>query len=597
MAVEGAAGELVAWIVDNVAARLGLPAVSVEPEAVPSGCTGGVDGHGATRPVARTTLPALVERQAGRSPAATALYYEGETLTYAELNGRANRLARLLAARGVGPEDIVALAAPRGVELVVAVLAVVKSGASYLPLDLDHPAARTHEILSEARPAAVLTVAAAAGMVPDGTAVPVVVLDDRQVVADLAAIDAADLTNADRTAPLSPDNAAYVLYTSGSTGRPKGVVVPHAGITNTVQWWQGAYPLTGADRTMLKTPLTFDPSIHELFWPLSVGAQVVVARPDGHLDAGYLVSLVQRVGVTSVQFVPATLREFVQAPGAAECTSLRHVLCGGEALPGALVDRFYELFDIPLVNLYGPTEASIESTSWPCRPGMGAGTSPIGRPIWNARLHVLDEQLRPVPPGAVGELYIAGAGLARGYLRRPGLTASRFLPDPSGDGTRMYRTGDLVRWSGRDLEFVGRSDGQVKVRGVRIELGDVEAALRTLPGVTDAVALVRAVGGDHQLVGYLARRDHPPLRVVQARRCLRDRLPAAMIPARFVELAELPALPNGKTDIGALSRLPLPAAAPADRAASRTATEKRLLATVATDSAVRCAATAREDRP
>ncbi|MEV4140215.1 amino acid adenylation domain-containing protein [Dactylosporangium sp. NPDC049742] len=526
------------------------------------------------------TLPGLFEAQARRTPDAMALMSGDEVLTYAELGARADRLARLLRDLGAGPERVVALAVPRSTELVVGALAAGKAGAAFLPVDTEHAADRVAALLDDARPVVVLTVAAAADVVPAAPGRHVVVLDDPAVRAGLDA-GAGRVDEAERG--LLPAHPAYVIYTSGSTGRPKGVVVPHAGIVNTLRWWQGEQPLDGRDRTMLKTPLTFDPSVHELFWPLSVGAVLVVAAADGHHDPRYLVSLIQRAGVTSVQFVPSTLREFLDEPGAGACATLRHVLCGGETLPIGLVRRYFTVLDAPLYNLYGPTESSIESTFWPCRPDPGTATAPIGRPVTGARLYVLDRDLRDVGPGAVGELYIAGAGLARGYLNRPDLTAAAFGPDPFGPpGTRMYRTGDLVRRDAAgDLEFIGRADSQVKVRGVRVELGEVEAALRTLPEVTDAAVLIRTVGaeegGDRQLVAYLAADPAVAEDPAALLRRLSALLPPAMLPARFVALPGLPQLTSGKTDRQALAAMPLEAGARKVGRAAGTPAEQRIL--------------------
>ncbi|MET7419836.1 amino acid adenylation domain-containing protein [Dactylosporangium sp. NPDC005555] len=548
------------------------------PVAVPAPVRPEVSAGAGT--MLEATLPALFEAQARRTPAATAVMAGDETLTYADLNARANRLARLLRERGAGPERVVALAVPRSTHLVVAALATAKAGAAFLPLDIAHPPARLEQLLGDARPVVVLSTAEVADRLPaTGT---VLVLDDPATAAALAGRELGDLGDTGRG--LLPGNAAYVIYTSGSTGRPKGVAVPHEGIVNTLRWWQSEVRLTARDRTMLKTPLTFDPSVHELFWPLCVGAVLVVADHDGHHDPRYLVSLIQRAGVTSVQFVPSTMREFLAEPDVAGCTTLRHVLCGGETLGSGLVERFFEVLDIDLYNLYGPTEASIESTFWRCRPGTPPTAAvPIGRPISGVRAYVLDENLDPVPPGTAGELYVAGNGLARGYLNRPDLTAAAFLPDPSGaPGARMYRTGDLVRWSAQgELEFIGRGDTQVKVRGVRVELGEVEAALRTLPGVADAAVLTRpagpADGQDQQLVAYLAAGEAlDPDALLQR---LRTLLPPACLPSHFVTLPALPTLTSGKTDRHALAALPLTTGRnPRTYVAPRTPVEARLLA-------------------
>lgn len=515
---------------------------------------------------APTTMPALFDAQLSRSPDALAILFEGEELTYADVAAQANRLARHLIGLGAGPEQIVALAIPRSAQAVIAMLAVLKSGAAYLPIDLDSPATRVAHILVDADPVAVLTTGDAATLVPRQHPTPVVVLGTPATAEVVEAYDPTTVGDSERCSALTPHNAAYVLYTSGSTGAPKGVVVPHSGIINTLRWWQDEHPLTEQDRVLLKTPLTFDPSIHEWFWPLWVGAVLVGARADGHKDTEYLVSLIQDAGVTSIQFVPATLHEFLAHPGAPDCLSLRHVLCGGQALPTDLVDRYFAVMNTGLLNLYGPTEASIESTSWPCRPGLPPGIAPIGRPISNSRSYVLDDTLRPVAPGTTGELYIAGAGLARGYLGRPDLTAKAFVPNPfDGPGERMYRTGDLAFWSPEgELHFVGRVDSQVKIRGVRIELGEIETVVRTVTEADDVAVLVRGEGVHQHLVAFLAGSlagSHGDADTASADRTARIRsrllelLPAVAVPARVIFLDKLPAASNGKLDFGALADL------------------------------------------
>ena len=541
------------------------------------------------------TLPALFDAQASRSPDAPAILFEGEKLTYAELAVHANRLARHLIGLGAGPEQIVALAMPRSAQTVIAMLAVLKSGAAYLPLDLESPATRIGQVLMDADPIAVLATADTVALLPRQQRALVVVLDTPATAEAVEEYDATTVGDSERISALTQQNAAYVLYTSGSTGAPKGVVVPHAGIINTLRWWQNEHPLTEQDRVLLKTPLTFDPSIHEWFWPLWVGAILVVARTDGHKDTEYLVSLIQDTGVTSVQFVPSTLHEFLSHPGAPGCLSLRHVLCGGQALPTDLVDRFFAVMGIGLLNLYGPTEASIESTSWPCRPGLSPGIAPIGRPITNSRSYVLDDALRPVPTGTTGELYIAGAGLARGYLGRPDLTARAFVANPfDGPGERMYRTGDLAFWSAEgELYFVGRVDSQVKISGVRIELGEIETALRTVTGADDVAVLVRGEGVQQYLVAFVAGSGSygdvgsggDADRTAGIRSRLLELLPAVAVPARMVFVNKLPAAPNGKLDFGALADLAVGLQADEDNAAHvlpQTPREQQLAAIWAT---------------
>ncbi|WP_436386012.1 amino acid adenylation domain-containing protein [Amycolatopsis sp. MEPSY49] len=448
---------------------------------------------GAVEDVPAVTVPELFAAQVARTPEATALVFEDEELTYVELDAVSNRLARVLAERGAGPERVVALALPRSTHLVTAIVAVLKTGAAYLPLDPGYPADRIAFMLEDARPALVLATAETA---VEGA----LLLDDPEVVAGVS--------DAPLEVTLRPENPAYVIYTSGSTGRPKGVVVPHEGIVNRLLWMQDEYGLTGDDRVLQKTPSSFDVSVWEFLWPLITGATEVLARPDGHKDPAYLARLIRDRGITTVHFVPSMLQVFLQEPAARECTSLRRVLCSGEALPLDAVTQFGRVLGAELHNLYGPTEASVDVTSW--RTSTDDTSVPIGRPVWNTRTYVLDAALRPVPPGTAGELYLAGVQLARGYLGRPGLSAERFVADPFGaPGARMYRTGDLARFRPDGvLEFLGRGDEQIKIRGFRVEPGEIAATLATHAEVAHAVVVVREDRpGDVRLVGYVVPAD------------------------------------------------------------------------------------------
>ncbi|MEU9048757.1 amino acid adenylation domain-containing protein, partial [Kitasatospora sp. NPDC048343] len=373
-------------------------------------------------------------------------------------------------------------------------------------------------------------------------------------------LDHTDLTTHPHTAPpltLHPDHPAYVIYTSGSTGRPKGVTIPHRAIVNRLAWMQSAYPLDATDRVLQKTPFGFDVSVWEFFWPLLEGATMVVARPGGHQDPGYLIDLIQSQQVTVTHFVPSMLQAFAQEPAVANCTSLRSVFCSGEALPAELRDKFLALLDVPLHNLYGPTEAAVDVTAWDCATPNAGASVPIGRPVWNTRVYVLNARLEPVPPGVEGELYLAGLQLARGYLNRPGLTAERFVACPYGEpGERMYRTGDLARWTADgDLEFVGRADDQVKLRGFRIELGEIQAVLAGHPAVAQAAVIAREdTPGNKRLVAYLvAALGHSSDELVASvGEFLRRQLPDYMVPSATVVLDALPVTVNGKLDHRAL---------------------------------------------
>jgi amino acid adenylation domain-containing protein len=543
--------------------------------AVPAGAEGLPDGG---------TLTEVVERQVRQSGDALALWHEDEQLTYDQLNRRANRLARHLVNLGAGPGSIITLAIPRSIELAIGILASIKAGAAYHTLDIDEPHARTARILANVEPIAVLTMADLAGIGAVSGCAGTVVLDDVNTANLIAGLDDANLTDADRLAPLMSTDIAYVIYTSGSTGQPKGVMVPHSGIVNTLGWWwRGEFAQRPDDRTMWKTPLTADTSVKELFLPLSVGAAVILAKHGGHANAAYLASLIQRTGTTTVEFVPTTLRDFLAEPGAADCASLRQVLCGGEQLTTDLANRCHQILRAELINLYGPTEASVEVMFWRSRPGLPDAAAPIGRAIGGMSLYVLDPRLREVPTGVLGELYIAGASLARGYLGQPDLTSERFVACPFGvPGERMYRTGDLVRRSADgQLHFAGRADAQVKVRGVRVELGEVEAALCALDPVDAAAVVQRDVDGKPQLVGYVVlapddqdgdRADLVPVLLGQLRRVLSR----SMMPTRIILVPDLPRLSNGKADRRALESLPLgPVMTPAARP-PRTPTEGRL---------------------
>ncbi|QQQ79222.1 amino acid adenylation domain-containing protein [Saccharothrix sp. 6-C] len=505
-------------------------------------------------PVEDVTLTDLLDRQAASSPHATAILDQDRVLDYGELHESADRLARRLVAAGAGPDAVVAVSLPRSADLVVALLAVLKSGAAYLPLDTDLPARRRAVLLAGARPVCVLTDDAAAF---DGLPVVAVHGDDAPDVAVRRA---------------SPDDLAYVIHTSGSTGTPKGVGVPHRGIVNRLLWMQDRYRLTPDDRVLLKTPCTFDVSVWEFFWPLITGAAIVVTKPDGHRDPAHLARVINDHGVTTAHFVPSMLDAFLVDPVA--CPTLRRVVCSGEALLPATRDRFLAAYSAELHNLYGPTEASVDVTSWQC--DADDPRVPIGRPVWNTRAYVLDARLAPVPPGAPGELYLAGVQLARGYLGRPGVTATRFVADPHGPaGSRLYRTGDLARWDDDGaLVYLGRADDQVKLRGVRVELGEVEAAVARCAGVAHAAVAVREdVPGDQRLAAYYVPEPGASPDPDAVRGHVAADLPAHLVPGTFTELAELPLNANGKLDRRAL---PAPRGAAAAGRAPRTLVEDLL---------------------
>ncbi|WP_345349110.1 amino acid adenylation domain-containing protein, partial [Rhodococcus olei] len=509
------------------------------------------DAVGATAAAPRT-LPTLFDEQVARTPDAIALEFEGETLTYAEFDARANALARKLIESGVGPESMVGLAIRRSFDLLIGMYAIVKAGGAYVPLDPDHPADRIAYVLDVAEPAAVLTTARDA--VPLPATVTVFEID----TLDVSGYSGATVTDPDRRLPLYADNAAYVIFTSGSTGRPKGVAVSHRAIVSNLLWRQTEYGFTTDDTILQKTPFTFDVSLWELFWPLLVGAKLVIATHDGHRDPAYLARTMIERGVTVAHFVPSMLSVFLAEASAEDVGTLRMVFSSGEALPADTASRFRKTFDAALHNLYGPTEAAVDVTHHETSEGDGSSI-PIGSAVAETELLVLDDGLRPVPAGVPGELYLAGVQLARGYVRRPELTADRFVANPYGaPGARMYRTGDLVRWStaggvGGSLEYMGRIDFQVKLRGLRIELGEIESALLSRSEVAQAVVVVHndPTVGDH-LVAYLVAEpgtapDHRELTAD-----LKQRLPDYMVPSLFVVLDAFPVNPSGKLDRKAL---------------------------------------------
>ncbi|WP_244121399.1 non-ribosomal peptide synthetase/type I polyketide synthase [Burkholderia gladioli] len=521
-------------------------------------------GRDAARvPLDEATLHGLVEAQVARTPQAIALVAaDGASLSYAQLNRRANRLAHRLIALGIGADARVAICAERGVEMVVGLLATLKAGAAYLPLDPAYPAERLADMLADS--------AAAALLMHEGTAavMPALGAGDRLPVIDIGA-PASEGNDEDKDEDRNPAPAAlgarhpaYVIYTSGSTGRPKGVVVEHRQIVNHMRWMQAAFPLGEGDAVAQKTPFSFDASVWEFFAPLLAGGRLEMAAPDGHRDPVYLAGWLRAQSIHTVQMVPTLLAGLLEIDGFAGCPALRRVFCGGEALPAALVERFRaKVPGVTLVNLYGPTETTIDSSSHVCTepssPAASAGASVIGRPLPNTRLYLLDARLNPVPPGVAGELYVAGAGVTRGYLARPALSAAAFLPDPFAPeaGARMYRTGDLARrLPDGNLVYLGRNDGQLKLRGLRIEPGEIEARMRGFAGIGEAVVMVRDEVEGGLLAAYYTRRGGAAAAVSAEalREHLAAGLPAHMVPQALVALDALPLMPNGKLDRKAL---------------------------------------------
>ncbi|MCZ4059434.1 enterobactin synthase subunit F [Pantoea sp. LMR881] len=509
-------------------------------------------------PLPAETLSSLLRQQAQRTPDAPALADARHNLNYQQMQQQVQALAQHLLAKGVQRGDIVAVALPRSVFLSLALQAIVSVGATYLPLDTGYPDDRLHMMLEDAAPKILITCRDLADRL---TAIsPVAPLFYDALLTPVTE----EMTQTPR-----PQDGAYIIYTSGSTGRPKGVLVGHEAIVNRLLWMQNHYPLAADDVVLQKTPSSFDVSVWEFFWPLMVGAQLVMAPPEAHRDPEALQQLFDHYRITTTHFVPSMLAAFVaslqDADAVARCASLRRVFCSGEALPADLSREWQTLTQVELHNLYGPTEAAVDVSYYPAfGPELAAveGASvPIGFPVWNTGLRILDARLQPVPPGVAGDLYLTGVQLAQGYLDRPDLTASRFVADPYGDGTRMYRTGDVARWLPNGaVEYLGRSDDQLKIRGQRIELNEIDHALAALPGIQQAVTHAAVLGGSaaqqgdaRQLVGYLIADQ--PIDGDALRNALAAQLPAHMVPVAFVQLEAFPLSSNGKLDRKAL---PLP---------------------------------------
>ncbi|WP_367154755.1 amino acid adenylation domain-containing protein [Methylomonas sp. HYX-M1] len=445
---------------------------------------------------------------------------------------------------GVGPETPVGIGALRSFELVLGILAIVKAGGAYLPLDPDYPDQRLAYMAADSGIGMLLSHGAVldrfAALCPDSCA-----------VYDLDSLDLSAQAESAPVVQLHPAHPAYIIYTSGSTGQPKGAANSHAALANRLHWMQQAYAIGPGDSVLQKTPFSFDVSVWEFFWPLMTGARLVLARPGAHRDPAALAATLQAQQVSTVHFVPSMLAEFVNQAPLPPLPALKRIVCSGEALPAELQQRVFErLPGVDLVNLYGPTEAAIDVTHWTCR--AEPGPVPIGRPIANLQIHILDSDLNPLPAGVAGELYIGGLGLARGYYRKPGLTGERFLPDPFGSGGRLYRSGDLARRRADGaLDYLGRIDQQIKLRGLRIELGEIETALLQQAGVAEAAVLLQEAAGGPRLVAYIGATAQAGSDA-DLRDALSRRLPDYMLPAALIRLDSLPKTANGKLDRKAL---------------------------------------------
>ena len=500
-------------------------------------------------PVPATTLAALIEAQMASRPEAAALEFEGQQLSYAALEQRTRALALALRAHGAGRDTLVAVALPRSLDLLVALVAVLRAGGAYLPLDLDHPPERLARVVQLARPACALVRAEDAALLP-------------AQVPQLQPHDWPQQASEPLTAPPAPGDAAYVIYTSGSTGEPKGVLIEHQSIVNRLEWMRTHYGFASGERILQKTPATFDVSVWEFFLPLLTGATLVIAPPGAHRDPAWLARIIRGQRIGTCHFVPSMLAAFVAHPDARGIT-MQRIFCSGEELPAALRERLHATLHSELHNLYGPTEAAVDVSWWNAAQDDPSRPVPIGFPTWNTRLYVLDAQMRAMPPGVPGDLYLGGVQLARGYVGRGDLTAASFLSDPHRPGERIYKTGDVARWRLEDgaVVFLGRSDHQVKLRGLRIELGEIEAALQASGLVSRAEVMLRqdcagqTDGG--RIVAYVqaapdADADATADLPAALRQRLAARLPDYMVPAAIVAMADWPVTANGKLDRRAL---------------------------------------------
>jgi amino acid adenylation domain-containing protein len=520
---------------------------------------------------------------AARTPDAIALVYEQERLTYRELNQRANQLAHHLQTLGVEPEVLVGIYLERSVAMIVSILAILKAGGAYVPLDPAYPQERLALMLAETAVSVLLTQSQLRATLPPHPATVICVGKDWDTISTHSQLNL--------VSGVTSNHLAYVIYTSGSTGKPKGVMNTHKGLCNRLLWMQSTYQLTTADRVLQKTPFSFDVSVWEFFWPLMNGACLVVAKPGGHQDSAYLVKLIAQEQITTVHFVPSMLQFFIEEPELELCQSLKRVFCSGEALPFELQQRFFARLNVELHNLYGPTEAAIDVTFWECQHQSDLTIVPIGRPIANTQIYILDSQAQPVPIGVPGELHIGGDGLARGYLNSPELTAAKFIPNPF-DNSKLYKTGDLARYlPDGNIEYLGRIDHQVKIRGFRIELGEIEAVLSQHPAVRETIVVLREAESDKKnkmvypmmaqlddasaitalrrclkgelstlevkpadkrLVAYCVINHQSKQSITELRQFLAEKLPDYMVPSAFVILSALPLTANGKVDRQAL---------------------------------------------
>ncbi|MBX9258921.1 non-ribosomal peptide synthase/polyketide synthase, partial [Desmonostoc muscorum CCALA 125] len=493
------------------------------------------------------TIHQLFEAQVKRTPDATAVVFEDQHLTYAQLNAKANQLAHYLQTLGVAPEVLVGICVERSLEMVVGLLGILKAGGAYVPLDPEYPTERLTFMLEDAQVSVLLTQQQLVESLGQHQAHIVHLDTDWLLISGYS--EESPITE------VQPSNLAYVIYTSGSTGQPKGVTLSHSNLCNHMLWMQGRFPLTEKDKVLQKTPFGFDASVWEFYAPLLAGGQLLMAQPGGHTDSAYLLRLIAQQQVTTVQLVPSLLQMLLEQGGIETCHSLKQVFCGGEALPVTLKEDLLSKLNVNLHNLYGPTEACIDATFWNCKQQMYGQFVPIGRPIDNTQVYILDQNLQPVPVGVPGELHISGAGLARGYLNRPDLTQEKFIPNPFDNSkSKLYKTGDLARYlPDGNIEYLGRIDNQVKIRGFRIELGEIEAALSQHEDVQASCVIARVdIPGNKRLVAYIVPKPEITPIVSELRSFLKEKLPDYMVPTAIVILESLPLTPNGKIDRRAL---------------------------------------------
>ena len=507
-------------------------------------------------------LPSLIDRSGQFNPTAPALIFERtaavESMDYAELNSQSNRLARYLISNQIGPDHVIAILLDRSPNKVIAMLGVLKAGAAYLPIDPEIPVARRQFMLDDSNSKLIITSARHLGSLRSSNRNMSIAIDleDKQIGQELVTFSDSIVTQAERLTPLLPKHLAYLIYTSGSTGIPKGTGNSHEAVVNHMLWVQSALKLKAHDRVLQKTALGFDVAVFEWFLPLMAGSTLVIATPDGHKDPEYLKNTIERHGITVIHFVASMLGMFLEQVEINRCSTLRQIVTSGEAVTGSLQEQVFKRFPaIALWDLYGPTEAAIHVAQWLCRPEDGINTPPIGHPIWNTQLFILDTSLEPVPDGVVGELYIAGLSLARGYIGRAALTAERFIANPFGESSRMYRTGDLARRRlDGAIEYLGRADDQVKIRGYRIELGEIETILlKTIDSLAQAAIITRKFSDENYIIAYLVNKTNADAIDTQSiRATLLDNLPEYMVPSYFVFIDALPLNANGKLDRKAL---------------------------------------------